>query len=76
VFKPPVIVSMVLWVEKFLVCCRGSRACCGGGGSGGFGLALSRLVLVLFGMGYVICGRAGWQVICGVDGSCGWLVVA
>jgi hypothetical protein len=36
VFEPPVIVSMVPWVEKFLDCCKGSWTC-GGGGSGGGG---------------------------------------
>jgi hypothetical protein len=29
-------------------------------GGGGFGSALSWLALVLFGMGYVSCGGAGW----------------
>jgi hypothetical protein len=29
-------------------------------GSGGFGSALSWLALVLLGVGYVICGSAGW----------------
>jgi hypothetical protein len=60
VFEPPVIVSMVLWVGKISVCCRGSCACCGGGGSGGFYSSLTWLALELLGVGYVICGRAGW----------------
>jgi hypothetical protein len=42
-------VSMVPWVGKFLGCCEGSCACCGGGGSGGFCLALTWFALV-FGM--------------------------
>jgi hypothetical protein len=60
VFEPPVIVSMVPWVGKILVCCRDSYACYRGGGGGGFGSALSWLVLLLLDMGYVICGRAEW----------------
>jgi hypothetical protein len=38
----------------------GRRVLGGGGGSGGFGSALTWLALVLLGVGYVICGRAGW----------------
>jgi hypothetical protein len=60
VFEPPVIVSMVPWVGKFSGCYGGSCACCGAGGNGRFGSALTWLVLVLFGAGYVICGRVGW----------------
>jgi hypothetical protein len=54
------IVSIVLWVGKFLGCCEGSCACCGGGGSGGFCSTLTWLALVPLGAGYVICGIAGW----------------
>jgi hypothetical protein len=62
VFEPLVIVSMVPWVGKVLVCCGGSWACCGGGGRGGFGSVLTWLVL--FSVGYVICGIARGYVIC------------
>jgi hypothetical protein len=34
------------------------------------------LGLVLFGIGYVICGTAVGYVICGVCEGCGWLVLA
>jgi hypothetical protein len=53
-------VSMVSWVEKFSGCCGGSCACCEGGGSDGFCSAFTWFALVLLGVGYVICGRAGW----------------
>jgi hypothetical protein len=39
----------------------------------GFSLDLG---LVLFGIGYVICGTTGGYVIWGVGKLCGWLVVA
>jgi hypothetical protein len=58
-FEPLVIVSMVPWVGKFSICCGSSWACCSGGGSSGFGSTLTWLALVLLGVGYVICGRAG-----------------
>jgi hypothetical protein len=74
VLEPPVIVRIVTWVGKISDCCGGSQFC------GGGGLALSLFCwLVLFGVGYVICGTSGGYiiyeagggyVICGVTG-CG-----
>jgi hypothetical protein len=56
VFEPPVIMSIVLWVGKFSNCCRGSWTCGRGGGGGGLVSVLSWFLLVLPGVGYVICG--------------------
>jgi hypothetical protein len=78
----PVIVRIVPWVGKVLVCCRGSQICCGGGGGGlDFGLvcllALLDVGYVIWGIGggYVICGAYEGYVICGADESCRSLVV-
>jgi hypothetical protein len=76
-----VIVRIVLWVGEASTCCWGSWIC--GGGGGGLASVLT-WGLVLFGIGYVICGTAGGYVICGVGngyvicgvgGGCRWLVV-
>jgi hypothetical protein len=46
-------------VGKVSSYCKGSYACCGSGGGGGFGSFLTWLVLVFLGVGYVICSAAG-----------------
>jgi hypothetical protein len=43
---------------KISSCCEGSWACCGSGGGGGFISFFTWLLLVLLGVGYVICGGA------------------
>jgi hypothetical protein len=60
-----VIVRIVPWVGKVLACCRGSWIS-GGGSSGGLASVLT-CGLVLFAIGYVICGIGGGYVICGAD---------
>jgi hypothetical protein len=50
-------VRIVSWVGKVSSCYEGSWNC-GGGGGGGL-ISILTWGLVLFGIGYVICGTAG-----------------